>query len=278
MEYMTSSFGVNIATGLMLESVMDTTSDRIDDSRKIPNKVNLKNYKKWYFNLSSFINNVINSFDKDTVDRIINNDTKHYKLAYERVLVEIDIVHNLLNENVEVVYYNIEYKKYKPILNPIDTKTKSGKLSIVVAKMFKEVESYLLKNNMYLKYINTVDRFKFESNSLITTSIGLDLIQAPDSVHLLEYHTGVLKKRDLWYTKVKVKDRIPFEELLVLAYGDKKGIINSGLSIKEKRNLTYSIMNKKLKPYARYSKSSILSSIEDVELKEKLKKLPTILN
>lgn len=95
-------------------------------------------------------------------------------------------------------------------------------------------------------------------------------------LELLEFHTGVLKKRDKFYTKLNTKVELPFEEILLFALGDKKGLINPVLSIKERRILVDTITNKKLKPYNRYSRGFIYEIIKDDEILNKLKQIPSI--
>lgn len=276
MEYITSSFGINIGTGLMLESVLDPTSERVDDNRVAPKRVSLDKYKTWYFNLTSFVNNVVVSYDKVTLEKLFRKDFKTQNLIVERVSLDLEILYNLLGDKINLVFYDINYPKYKDIMNKPNDKTKVGQTTIAVSRIVDLVVTDIITGKISVNnYYRTDNKFVFKSNSLITTSIGLDLIHLDDTVHLLEYHTGVLKKRDTWYTKIKVKDRTPFEEILILAYGDKKGLINSPLTLKEKRYLSYVIMNNKLKSYYRYSKNKIINLTDD-ELNKKLKTLPLI--
>lgn len=276
MEYSTGPFGVNIATDLMLESVLTTDGNRIDPNREIPNKVNLKKYKKWYINFNSFITNVVSAYDKDTVTSIISKKNKSIlDQVKDRVIDEMVILDNLFVDTIEIVYYYVNYNKYKNLLSPIDVKTRSGGMQSVVLEQLMNMvtEDVMFIDNIYIEmYTN---KARFESNSLVTTSIPMDLIHSK-SIDLLEFHTGVLKKRNMFYTKMKTNNPLPYEEILLLSLGDKKGIIKSPLSIKEKKILMDSIMNKKIKPHMVYSKSGIISMVSDNEISKKMKSIPTI--
>ena len=280
MEYSTSSFGVNVGTGLMIESALTPTTDRIDEDRIIPAKVDLKNYDIWYINLHSFIVNVISSYDKDTVDIILKGNKSAIDMVTNKVVDEMEILVNIIP--IKIIFFYLAYPKYKQYLNVIDNTTKSGKIYNTALKIVK-----ILKADSYtqsgLLSVNTKSILMVEENSnviknknskgLMTTSNTIDLIHG---MPLLEFHTGVLKGRNLFYTKLKTKDAIPFEEVLLVSLGDKKGLIKSTLSLKEKKYLLEAIMKKKMRPYARYNKSAILSLITDKELLKKLKDMPNI--
>lgn len=281
MEYVTSSFGVNIGTGLMLESIMPATNTRIDEDRKIPNKVDLKNYNTWWINLHSLIVNILTSYDKDTVDVILKSkDEKITKMVLEKISDELEILMNIIPNKIKFFY--LGYPKYKKYLSEHDKETKVGKTYLTALKYVLLIKNEAFKDTGLLSHAvkyniivsetaNTINLMG--KKDLITTSNTIDLIHGMD---LLEFHTGVLKGRNLFYTKLKTKEPIPFEELLLLALGDKKNMISSPLTFKEKKYLLDVILKKKYRSYSRYSKSKILSLIDDKVLLDKLKQLPNI--
>ena len=279
MEYTTSSFGVNIGTGLMIESALTPTTDRIDEDRLIPAKVKLDNYDIWYINLHSFIVNVISSYDKDTIDDILKSK-KMTDIVINKVSDELEILISLIP--IKLVFFYLGYPKYKDYLNSISNDTKGGKIYNKALEIMRVIKNESYKSDSVLsstaKTVIMIEEFSNviknkNSKGLMTTSNAIDLIH---NMPLLEFHTGVLKNRSLFYTKLKTKERIPFEELFLLSLGDKKNLIKSPLTFKEKKYLLEVILKKKMKPFARYNKSSILALIQDKELLMKLKAIPTI--
>ena len=279
MEYVTSSFGVNIGTGLMLESILTPTNPRIDDERKIPEKINLKVYKKWWINIHSLIVNIITSYDKDTLDMILKGGKTIDDMVMNKISDELEILVNIIP--TELKFFYLGYPKYKNYLNKIDNTTKTGKIYLTALKYVEmlsklRVENDLLSHNVKYSIAigltsNTIHGM--DRSNLMTTSNNIDLVH---SMPLLEFHTGVLKNRNQFYTKLKTKDPIPFEEIILLSIGDKKNRILSPLTFKEKKILIEAIMKRKMRSYARYNRATILSLITDTTLLGKLKNMPNI--
>jgi hypothetical protein len=66
-----------------------------------------------------------------------------------------------------------------------------------------------------------------KSDSLILTNYAYDLLSYKhfNKLDLLESHTGVLKPKSMWYTKLlngKDLNRIPFNSLSIQVFGDKE--------------------------------------------------------
>lgn len=271
-DYVMSSYGVNIGTGLMLESIIPTTDVRIDENRLIPNKVKLSDYSIYYININSLLANVISSYDVNTTALLLDNDKDVIELIIDRVISEMTTIDNLLDINI--IYYNMLYGPYvrKQLLKDPKINTKAFKLK-------KSIEG-LTKKLLTSKEVKIVELDVFlpsKKKALISTSNTIDLLNANKlELDLLEFHTGVLKQRNKFYTKINIKVEIPFEEVLLFALGDKKGLINPILSIKERKVLLDALEKKKLKPYNRYSRVFILDIVKDVEVVSKLKQIPSL--
>ncbi len=271
-EYVTSSFGVNIGTGLMLESIIPTTDTRIDEDRMIPNKVKLSDYDNYYININSLIANIIGSYDVNTTTLILDKDKDALEDVLDKVISEITIINNLLDINI--IYYTMLYGPYvrKQLLKDSKPDTKAFKLK-------KSIDD-LTKKLLISKEVKVVELDVFlpsKKKSLISTSNTIDLLNANKmDLDLLEFHTGVLKQRNKFYTKLNTKVELPFEEVLLFSLGDKKGLINPILSIKERKVLLDALVDKKLKPYNRYNRSFILDIVKDVEVVSKLKQIPSL--
>ena len=272
-EYVTSSFGVNIGTGLMLESILKSTDDRIDDDRIVPNNVKLSDYNTYFINLNSLLVNIAGSFSATSIDELLKNDKTMISVFLERAISEMVMIQELLD--IDVVYYNMLHGPYdrKKLLKESTNKDSKGyKLKKAIDNMVK-----LVLNSKEVK-VDELDMYlPIKKKSLISTSNTIDLLNANKmDLDLLEFHTGVLKQRNKFYTKVNTKVELPFEEILLFAFGDKKGLINPILNIKERKVLLDALVEKKLKPYNRYSRGFIMDIVKDVEVVSKLKQIPSL--
>ena len=271
-DYITSSFGVNIGTGLMLESIIPTTNTRIDEDRLIPNKVKLSDYSNYYININSLIANIISSYDANTTTLLLDKDKDVFNLVLDKIISEMVIISNLLDINI--IYYTMLYGPYvrKQLLKDPKADTKAFKLKKVIEELVKK---QLTAEEVKIEEIDIF--LPSKKKSLISTSNTIDLLNANKmDLDLLEFHTGVLKQRNKFYTKINTKVELPFEEVLLFAIGDKKGLINPILSIKERKVLLDALVEKKLKPYNRYNRGFIYDIVKDVEVVTKLKQLPSL--
>ncbi len=272
-EYVTSSFGVNIGTGLMLESILKPIDDRIDDDRLVPNNIKLSDYNTYFINLNSLLVNIAGSYSSSSIEELLKNDKTMISVFLERAISEMVMIQELLD--IDVVYYNMLYGPYdrKKLLKEStnkDSKTYKLKKAIdnIVTLVLASKEVKVEEVDIYLPK---------KKKSLISTSNTIDLLNSNKmDLDLLEFHTGVLKQRNKFYTKVNTKVELPFEEVLLFAFGDKKGLINPILSIKERKVLLDALVEKKLKPYNRYSRGFIMDIVKDVEVVAKLKQLPSL--
>lgn len=272
-EYVTSSFGVNIGTGLMLESILKPTDDRIDDDRLVPNNVKISDYNTYYINLNSLLVNIAGSFSATSIDELLKNDKTMINVFLERAISEMVMIQELID--IDVVYYNMLYGPYdrKKLLKESTNKdSKTYKLKKAIGNM---VSLVLASKEVKVEEVDIY--LPKKKKSLISTSNTMDLLNSNKmDLDLLEFHTGVLKQRNKFYTKVNTKVELPFEEVLLFAFGDKKGLINPILNIKERKVLLDALVEKKLKPYNRYSRGFIMDIVKDVEVVSKLKQIPSL--
>lgn len=272
-EYVTSSFGVNIGTGLMLESILKPTDDRIDDDRLVPNNVKISDYNTYYINLNSLLVNIAGSFSATSIDELLKNDKTMISVFLERAISEMVMIQELID--IDVVYYNMLYGPYdrKKLLKESTNKdSKTYKLKKAISNM---VSLILASKEVKVEEVDIY--LPKKKKSLISTSNTMDLLNSNKmDLDLLEFHTGVLKQRNKFYTKVNTKVELPFEEVLLFAFGDKKGLINPILNIKERKVLLDALVEKKLKPYNRYSRGFIMDIVKDVEVVSKLKQIPSL--
>ena len=232
-----TSFGVSIGTGLMLESLFNPIEDRYDPDREIPIKLNPNDYSIHYYNVYTLTRNVISAIpDKSiredvfsssellyTVVEDISNIVELYRDTkcvpklfipnYSKVFKEMNKGKDgsIVNKDYEIYTYMLKMSKSKDVNIPMDV----------------EYGTHLLQSNL--------------KNILITTHITSDLLnyRRIPKLKLLESHTGRLKERGEWYTKLhKLGTRqlniIPFTEELVYILGDKNFVLPFKLTIRRK--------------------------------------------
>lgn len=268
-----TSNGLNIGTGLMLESILDTLENRIDDTRTIPNKVKLSDYKYYFINMDSLISNIINSYDREVVEQILNGNQKLYKNLYNKCIDEAILIRELLKD-ITVIYYMIEYPRYKDYIKPVNPETKGGKVSLLIDKLLKALEIDdidIVRSKHYFKDIKRSDK------CLVSTSNTLDLLNITKiDLELLEFHTGILKKRNRFYTKLKEKLDLPFSEVILFSLGDKKGLIKPVFNSKERGQWLEDLIARDLKPFNVYSRDYIIGATKNKDLLAKLKTIPNL--
>lgn len=274
MEYVTSSFGINIGTGLMLESILDSTTDRIDVDRDVPNKVKLSNYDKYLINVHSLIVNIISAYDKDSVDKLVKNNSFVYNDVKSKIVEELTIIPELLKD-IKVEYYYLTFSKYKDFLNEVSKTTKGGLIQHIAIKLMNELvqskDISVMISDHYFKEMTS------KNTVLVSTSNTLDLLNVSKvNLDLLEFHTGVLKRKNRFYTKIKANIDLPFDELVLLSIGDKKGIIKSTLQLKERKEWITDLIARNLKPFNSYSREHIIGATKNEEIVAKLKKIPRV--
>lgn len=83
-------------------------------------------------------------------------------------------------------------------------------------RLVNELRSYIVRKDYGIPETG--------EGSYAVTHHVVDLINAPSSVKLLESHTGVIKGKGMWYTKLNGSEdlaRIPFNSLSISVFGDK---------------------------------------------------------
>lgn len=222
----TTSFGVSIGTGLMLESLFIPTEDRYDVKREIPNKVNVEDYNFHLINLLTLSRNIITSFEIKIDSSLILKD----KNFLECLRNEVMIIENLYTgKTAKPVFYFNDIKKLSERINAGKGETDTGPVSLNKSihlaldklNLKKEIES----SYPVLENVIRLPKIPGPKKNIITTHISLDLL-TENKIELLDSHTGVLSNKDKFYKKynnIGSKDMsvFPFNEILIYLIGDK---------------------------------------------------------
>lgn len=220
-----TSFNLSIGTGLMFESVFSPVEERYDKDRPIPNEVKADNYDYHLINLLTISRNIVESFPiKLEVDAVLKD--KGFK---ECLQDEINIISSLYsNTSCVPVFYLPNYEKLKKIYN--EKKNRDETVPVEnFTKIYKKLKSFNMNKDFIadegiLVDITKLPRFKSTEKILITTNFAIDLM-SPNSLSLLDSHTGVLYDKDKFYRKynsIGSKDMsvFPMSEYLLYLIGD----------------------------------------------------------
>ena len=235
----TTSFGISIGTGLMLESVFDPTKERYDKDRVIPTRVDLKKYNGWIINIHTLLRNLIGSFTtKVLLDDISSQDLD--KIVKE-IVNEIYIIKSLcLSSNLKDNYISILIPNYTKLLTKLNKDKDVSKIKYIQNNI-KAINLFSNRLDSISKIVNTINNDIDKSlinNVLITSHYCIDLLMN-NSMSLLESHTGVLKNNHEMYTKYSKSSnldysRLPMMDIILYIVGDNTLVNGLKPSIKRK--------------------------------------------
>ncbi len=243
---LTSSFGVSLATGLMLETCFTPTEERYDPNRTIPKKLKVDEYSYYFVNILTILRNLVESLEMP-IETILKD-----KNCFATLVEELDIIKTLFGnvKNIEVIFYYTDIDKLQKHYN-------NGKPKIFTKKMENTKLLYKALHNAKLPDLDFYDleihrnitvlpkSLKQElknSKILITTHIPPDLLNSSKTAPftLLESHTGALIEEDKFskkYNKIATTDMtiFPFREILIFYLGD--NYTSSITSVKARKRL-----------------------------------------
>ena len=225
----TTSFFMSIGTGLMMETLFDPITTRIDDGRT-HDKINVNDYKVHYINIRTLVRNIIQSISNNNLKKSLLSNRNGPSAVVETLIGELESMNELYSGvNCKLVIYIPTYKTVLTrVKNAIkiedmsDSKAATERFTIACMEMFK-LSGY---NNVEVLKID----FKLpsvEGKVLITTHYTYDLlnIKLIRKLELLESHTGKIKDIGNFNTKYHSMGRLdrdvfPFQERLLYIIGD----------------------------------------------------------
>lgn len=218
----TSSYDISIATGLAFESLFEPTHIRYDNQREVPNYIDLSEFDSAYISVNSLARNIVKSYKADD---FISLDKEDLLTLLE---YEIEVIKELFFNNsasTELVFYFCEYKFF-------DVRIKNPLLRKRTANTNKQLLEQTLIDGLCelaakkLEFIKVFNKLKpVAKKVLIFTSNTIDLCDHEkfSRLSLLESTTGVLKNKELFYTRYfngKTIYPLPFNYRLLVIYGD----------------------------------------------------------
>lgn len=243
-----SAFPISIATSLALESLFIGRQAPYDPSRPIPNTIDIRNYSEVWINIRTLIRNILGA------------------LSDSKIITAQDIL-DILAEEIEIIkdIFRVEgrdistpifyYSDYDRVYRHLYHQSVKLRLPSTPAQvLYQKNEELVVKE--FFKYIDKKDKqhirlsdaleVKRETskkvNMLLLSHIPYDLLSAKhfSKLDLLESHTGLLKPRGNWGSKLyKVPNGnmtlIPFMRKTLMIFGD--NVMFKPMPIELRRNI-----------------------------------------
>lgn len=223
-----SGVPISIGTGMALDAILGT--GEFAETTAVPP---INNYRAIWFNLRTLFRNTFNAFTKDVKEQL--SEGALLDTLMEDISIIIASLHERTDRHFEIVFYMCEYKSLQKEFpnakhkTPTTAKQKSEHAieEKTLALFFDNVPS-----NLTVKQFDTKITEGSDNRTLINTHYPLDLLwhRKFNDLTLLESHTGALKQRTQWYTKLtggKYLTRIPFNRLTIQLFGDGNGVFST---------------------------------------------------
>lgn len=257
----TSAFPLSIGTSLAFETLSERGGSAYDPEREIPEHIDLRKYDELWVNVYTLFRNclgAIASVDKPHVTK----DEAVRTLLSEMVFIE-ELVKGETQGMCKVEFYIGNYLGLTSRNSKAEVRIfKSAaqkQMFELYEKVAQEVANQRHNEKQPIHIFNRGIRPKNRSKALILTHMPYDLLAYTkfSTLDLIESHTGVLKKRNLWYTKLYPAGdmtKVPFTETTLKIFGDSQTfkpmpmkIRTMVLELANKRNWTWITGDEKVK-------------------------------
>jgi hypothetical protein len=206
---------ISIGTSLALEGAFGIYPEREESPAPI-----LK-YTRLWVNVSTMFRNLVNSLTSEEQARVTAKVIAPI-LASEMSILEGE-VQNVVGRKLTTTFYYNDMRKLKKLLSSANVKeptTPKQKIQQALHdQTIKSLGDYL--DQVDLRYFE--GKIKGDGRALMITHNPVDLLSFNrfDELTLLESHTGKLKPRSQWGSKLGVKDlTLPFNEFTLTVFGD----------------------------------------------------------
>nr|DAR94046.1 MAG TPA: hypothetical protein [Caudoviricetes sp.] len=193
---------------------------------------------KWsnlmYVNIRTLYRNYVSSYDAKDYYKI--NEEEFNQTFMDEVAEFERLVKEVTNNRVKTIFYYPKYTNLKKTLPHLERDQYNPSIfDDVEENLWEDIQS----NQKWVPFnIEIIDENGFEQSFLdvtMFTSFVVDLLQSVkfNTLTLLESYTGKLKKRQEWYTKLKLPKRkdtaykVPFNKFTLQIYGDKSGFFKT---------------------------------------------------
>ncbi len=216
-------FNISIATSLAFEGlfgIMQENQPKDNPSFNIFDEI--------WVNVRTLFRNINGSIDQNEEGRLVAED------YYNALLEEIILIQAFVKEykaDLKVNFYVNTYQtltRMYPFAYFKDAKTdKQKEYSTMENNAILLLFKHFGKDNGILHQFDVSLRFN-GGKTLLLTHYPVDILNAHNyrSLGLLESHTGVVKSKAAWNTKLKggATIRIPFDRLMIQLFGESGGL------------------------------------------------------
>lgn len=237
----TSAFAVSVGTSLALESIFYSEAPSIDPDRAIPQKVDITDYQEFWINVLTLFRNAHGSLTKEGSAKVLPREM--IQIMEDEVEIISSIVSQQSNNRVKVVFYACSYQDFESKypharVRKLTTDNQKSYYALQLATMNGFLKDH--QNDPNFKIFKDKLKTETKPKALLLSHIPYDLLSEKQfrELHLIESHTGLLRKPSSWYTKYydgKNLPPMPFNEGLLQVFGDRETF--SVMDLKLKREL-----------------------------------------
>lgn len=223
-----SGFPLSIGTSIALEALFDPRQTPYDVDKKIE-KVDVTQYQSIWINVATLMRNLMSSVAADKASQI----TQHG--VVDTILTEMEVIQSIFDLEgsslCKPIFYLNDYKSlYTPKFKNVYMRKDNTDAQKAYAKHFDFLAAFLLKSTDQVVHTDGLIKPTKESgsNSMLLSHSAFDLCSAKNfsTLHLLESHSGVLKKPSQWNTKLFQMGKsdmtiLPFSSKMLFIFGDR---------------------------------------------------------
>jgi hypothetical protein len=223
-----SAFPLSIGTSLALETIFKGRLAPYDPLRIIPAQPPDVKYDEVWINISTILRNMIASLDKNQY--VLVTEQEYVSEIYQEMVIIKSLFEIEGRNKNKVTFYQCGYSSVWNKQHPLEVELR---LANTPAKLEMSQKVNRILELCKQKLLHDISWFPDTYNQrsmlkgLMLTHIPYDLLSWPyfKSLALLESYTGVLKLRNLWYTKYysvpnQTLNSLPFDRKLLKIFGD----------------------------------------------------------
>jgi len=269
-----SAFPISVGTSLALESIItDFSNKSIDPQREIPQVIDISKYDEVWINISTLFRNLLGSLNKDEYKKL---HAKEFSivLAEEMNIID-DLLKQYSSDKIKTIYFVCEYRDLQTKYRHAFHRVINTENQRIYKQQHDDTVKFLLKTFQGIRIFNSTLKPTTYSKIILVSHIAHDLLSYKNFslLDLLESHTGVLKPRNMWFTKYvdgKNLSSLPFNKILLQVFGDNEHFKPYPITIR-KEILDIST-DRKWTPWTTIDKMLYdLNSLKDRYLLEKIK-------
>lgn len=230
-------YPVSIGTSIGLQTLFGTVSSTdLSNGVSANTHLSLNGKPPFYLydciciNLRTVLRNFLSSMKAQEVLLV---DSNELLVAFcQEVLLIDNIIQDQSQGDITVSYYLNSYKRIKSVLKRANIKTEFTAKQLVNNQIENSViEKFLLSDIVVNRAVNVEITDNYINHgkirNILFTHLPVDLLLVPwNNIDLLESHTGMIKPRYLFNTKLKgTADDVPFNKYSIQLLGDSSGMI-----------------------------------------------------